>query len=163
MVIAALVILILGITGLLAGLRQAYLARLRQFEAKYVDRYWAILDELSLSALSLANKEPDDADEKTIRKYIFLCEDELQMRRLGYISDATYQEWADGILSQFRQPMFAEVWEKVEQEGNAKEPGAFPFKHLDFLLERDDIDGGDPNKMILPARALRGLAVGRHA
>lgn len=163
MAIASLVIAVLGIIGVLAGLRQTYLARLRQFEARYVDRYWAILDGLSLAALSLADKPADENDEKVIRKYIFLCEDELQVRGLGYISDATYREWADGMLSQFAQPMFAGVWEKVQLEWASKEPGAFPFRHLGVLLQTADIAAGDPNSMIYPNRVLRGLTGGRHA
>jgi hypothetical protein len=163
MAVAALVISVLGIIGLLTGLRQTYLARLRQFEEKYVERYWAILDGLSLPALSLTDQVVDEDDEKVIRKYIFLCEDELQVRSAGYISDSSYREWADGMLSQFRQPMFAEIWGKAKKEWDADERrAAFPFKHLDHLLDKDDIDDGDPNKMHLPARAFRGLTVGRH-
>ena len=88
--IFSFVVAIIGVVGLLFSLRQAYRARLRQFEEKYVERYWSILDSLSLAALSISDQLPDHDDEVTIRKYIFLCEDELQMRKNGYISDETY-------------------------------------------------------------------------
>jgi hypothetical protein len=163
MSVATLVVAILGFIGVLFALRQTYLARLRQFEAKYVQRYWAILDGLSLPALSLADRDADEDDKKAIRKYIFLCEDELQMRKNGYISDSTYHEWADGMLSQFKQPMFGKVWKEVRGEWDSKERGSFPYKLLRDLLDHDDIKRGDPNKMLTATRVVRGLAVGRHA
>jgi hypothetical protein len=163
MSVATLVVAILGFIGVLFALRQTYLARLRQFEAKYVERYWAILDGMSLSALSLADQVADEDDEKVIRKYILLCEDELQMRKIGYISDSTYDEWADGMLSQFKQPMFGKVWKKVRGEWDAKERGSFPYEHLSDLLDADSIRRGDPNKMLPAMRMIRGLTVGRRA
>ena len=39
----ALFITAIGVLGAVLGLRQSYLERLQQFEAKYVDRYWSIL------------------------------------------------------------------------------------------------------------------------
>lgn len=160
--LSALIISILGFFGLVFSLRQTYRARLRQFEGKYVERYWSILDNLSLPALSISNEDPDEEDVKNIRKYILLCEDELQMRGNGYISDSTYEEWADGMITQFDQPMFRAVWEKVEEEWDTKEPGAFPYKNLRKLLGAGDWTSGgsgDPlsGKMGKPLRTVRGL------
>jgi len=50
-----------------------------------------------------------ERDNKSIRSYILLCEDELEMRKNGYVSDNTYDLWADGIKGQFRQRMFKEI------------------------------------------------------
>ena len=94
----ALIVTALGVIGVMFGLRQSYRERLRQFESLYVERYWKILDQLSLAALKApyaASLSPED--EKAIRNYILLCEDELQMRQSGYISDSTYTVWADGM------------------------------------------------------------------
>jgi hypothetical protein len=47
----------------------------------YVQRYWSILDQLSINALG--GSTPDsmgDEDKKAIRAYLFLCEDEMEMR-----------------------------------------------------------------------------------
>lgn len=44
--------------------------------------------------------------EKVIRNSILLREDELQMRRNGYISGSTYRVWAEGMRDQLNQPMF---------------------------------------------------------
>jgi hypothetical protein len=88
--ILSFVVAVVGVVGLLFSLRQAYRARLRQFEEKYVERYWSILDKLSLEALRLSGQSLTSEDEQAIRRYILLCEDELEMRKSGYISDATY-------------------------------------------------------------------------
>jgi hypothetical protein len=156
----ALIVSVFGFFVLLFSLRQTYRARLRQFEEKYVERYWSILDDLSLPALRMSDQEPNAGDEKVIRKYLFLCEDELQMRKNGYISDATYEEWADGMRQQLEQPMFERVWEQVQKEGNSREPGAFPYENLRNLLEIQDYKSGksgDPVKKSAPARMIRGL------
>jgi hypothetical protein len=75
----ALFITAIGVLGVVYGLRQAYRQRLRQFEEQYVQRYWALLDKFSLEVLKGSSIEqigPDD--EKAIRSYFFLCEDELE-------------------------------------------------------------------------------------
>lgn len=157
---------VVGVIGALFSLRQSYRARLRQFEEKYVQRYWAILDALSLAALSLSELPPGPDDEKVIRRYILLCEDELQVRNAGYISDATYTEWADGMIGQLKQPMFAHVWEKIHEEAMRPNRGAFPYENLRNLLavaaEKDTEYGellkrADPLKMPGIVRAIRGL------
>lgn len=72
-------------------LRQSNRERLRQFEALYVQRYWSILDQLSLEALAgLSAGSPYEGDLKAVRAYMLLCEDELEMRGRGYIADSTY-------------------------------------------------------------------------
>ena len=110
----ALIVTALGVIGVMFGLRQSYRERLRQFESLYVERYWKILDQLSLAAVKAsraASVSPED--EKVIRNYILLCEDELQMRQGGYISDSTYTVWADGMREQLGRPMFKEIWQRL--------------------------------------------------
>lgn len=164
--ILSFVVAVAGVIGALFSLRQSYRARLRQFEEKYVQRYWAILDALSLAALSLSGLPPGPDDEKVIRQYILLCEDELQVRKAGYISDATYTEWADGMIGQLRQPMFAQVWEKIQEEAKRPHRGAFPYENLQNLLavtaEENTPHGklpkrADPLKMHGVVRFIRGL------
>jgi hypothetical protein len=82
------------------GLRQSYRERIRQFESMYVERYWKILDQLSLKAIkALPTGRIGRADEKAIRSYILLCEDELQMRKNGYVSDSAYYAWGGRYAS----------------------------------------------------------------
>jgi hypothetical protein len=153
----ALIVTALGVLGVMAGVRQSYRERLRQFESMYVQRYWKILDQLSLEAVKAApTADAGRDDEKAIRNYILLCEDELEMRRNGYISDSTYRVWADGMRDQLKQPMFEKIWAQVEEE--AKEHRTFPYAHLRELLGAPTSDAGDPLMMSLLRRRLRGLA-----
>jgi hypothetical protein len=141
----------------MVGLRQSYRERLRQFESMYVQRYWKILDQLSLEAVK--GSPTADAvreDEKAIRNYILLCEDELQMRRVGYISDNTYRVWVSGMRDQLNQPMFKKIWTQVEEE--AEEHQIFPYEHLRQLLNEPTSDTGDPLTMSPLRRKIRGLS-----
>ncbi len=153
----ALFITAVGVLGVVMGLRQSYLERLQQFEGNYVQRYWKILDELSLDALKGSCPDPlSERDNKSIRSYILLCEDELEMRKNGYVSDNTYDLWADGIKGQFRQRMFKEIWKQVKEEaGNNK---TFPYEHLNQLLDEKNTSTYDPLKMARWRRWIRGLA-----
>jgi hypothetical protein len=116
--------------------------------------------------MSIADQLPDLDDELAIRKYICLCEDELQMRKNGYISDTTYYEWADGMLDQFRQPMFKTVWDQVQSKAAGHTAGAFAYENLKFLLDsvagkerwdRTDLRRADPLKSHAVVRTIRGL------
>lgn len=127
----ALTVTAAGVLAAVFGLRQSNRERLRQFETMYVQRYWSILDQLSLHALSGSAKDPlSETDLKAIRSYLLLCEDELEMRGRGYISDATYRIWAGGAVMQVKQPIFQAVWEQV-----LKEP-TFPYEHLKALYSQ---------------------------
>jgi hypothetical protein len=153
----ALIITAIGVVGVVLGIRQSYRERLRQFEARYVERYWKILDLLSLNALR--GSCPDviiDDDNRAIRSYILLCEDELEMRKNGYIADSTYDLWADGIYSQFQQPMFGKIWEQVKEE--AVQNNAFRYVHLRQLLDDKDPSVYDPLMIAHWRRRIRGLA-----
>ena len=147
----ALFITAIGVLGVVYGLRQAYRQRLRQFEELYVQRYWALLDKFSLEVLkgsSIEQVDPDD--EKAIRSYFFLCEDELEMPERKSISDSTYSTWVAAILEQVEQPMFREVLNRLRKED------AFPYEYLSQLL--DEGKEYDPCHMPLLGRWLRGLA-----
>lgn len=125
---------------------RSYRQQVRQFEAKYVERYWKILDQLSLHALRATRKDPNlrvrvrPDDEKAIRSYILLCEDELEQRAAGRISNTTFREWRDGIHDQFKNPMFRKIWMKTKAELT------FPYKHLGELLEDKTYDPLRPRK-----------------
>ncbi len=152
----ALIVTAVGVVGGVLGLRQSYRERLRQLESRYVERYWQILDRLSLEALS--GSCPDiiaDSDNKAIRSYLFLCEDELEMRANGYIADRTYELWADGIINQLNQPVFAKIWKQVGEEHEKRE--MFPFANLSNLLSASESDY-DPLTIGTWRRWLRGLA-----
>ena len=91
----ALIIAAIGASGAVFALRQAYRQRQHQIEAMYVQRFWAIYDRFSLAALSKnpPNGQLPEDDEKAIRAYIRLCEDELEVRAEGWVSDTAYMLW----------------------------------------------------------------------
>jgi hypothetical protein len=98
------------------------------------------------------------SDEKAIRSYIALCEDELEMRHYGYIADSTYELWAEGTRSQLRQPPFKIVWRQVRQE--TVKDSASKYEYLHILMESRTVKAGDQNdplKMSGFQRTLRGL------
>jgi hypothetical protein len=116
----------------------------------YVQRYWSILDQLSLKALDRSAPDSISADDKkAIRAYLFLCEDELEMRGRGYIADSTYSIWSEATRTQLEQPMFKDVWDQLSKES------AFPYQHLNALLSKPSYD---PLKARLLRRWVRGLA-----
>jgi hypothetical protein len=149
----ALIVTALGVLSVMFGLRQSRRERLRKFEAMYIERYWNILDGLSLEALrGSESARVSSGDEEAIRRYIVLCEDELEMRQDGYISDDTYKVWAHGMIDQLLcQPMFRKVWRLVKEEAT------FPYVHLSRLLELRDPNAGDPLSMSALGRRVRGL------
>jgi hypothetical protein len=116
----------------------------------YVQRYWSILDKLSLEALDAsAEDSATETDLRAIRAYLLLCEDELEMRGRGYIADTTYEIWAESIVGQLRQPIFHAVWKQVMEEA------AFPYTHLRRLCSQQSYD---PLEFSFVRRWLRGLA-----
>ena len=147
----ALIVTAVGVLAAVFGLRQSNRERLRQFEAMYVQRYWSILDQLSLGTLAgSAGNPPSDADLKAVRAYLLLCEDELEMRGRGYIADTTYKIWTDSAVAQLQQPIFQAVWEQVLKEA------AFPYKHLNNLCSQPE--SYDPLTIGFVRRWVRGLA-----
>jgi hypothetical protein len=155
----AFVVTAVGVLGVVFGLRQSYRERLRQFEGKYVERYWEILDQLSLSAIKGSSSgEVSESDEKAIRRYISLCEDELEMRHHGYLADGTYELWAEGMLSQLKEPPFDGVWKQVQKESGAS--GIPRYVYPCELIVADKVkagNGSDPLKTSQSQRAIRGL------
>lgn len=77
----SLIFTAIGAIGAFFSLRQSYVSGVRQYETRYEDRYWKILDQLTLDTLRIARKnhnpevDVNSDDEKAIRGYINLCED----------------------------------------------------------------------------------------
>jgi hypothetical protein len=136
--------------GVLLGvltLRGSQKQRMRQFESFYVDRYWLLMDQLSLEA-ARGRKLPDvrEDDEKVVRSYIRLCEDECELRHDAWIGDATWKIWSDGMRAQFKHWPFAPVWELVCQEDEQQ------YEYLRGVLRNDE-------RALTPARWRRFASV----
>ena len=105
--------------------------RLRQFESLYVARYWSLMDRLSLEALrGVKQRRVPENDQLAVRSYIRLCEDECELRKDGWIGDATWAPWAEGMKTQFKRWPCNAVWQQV----SAQEPDL--YEPLRDLLER---------------------------
>ena len=70
----------------------------RDLESLYVQRNWAIMDRRSLKWL--ANGKPTSDDYLVLRAYLQLCEDEIDLRRRGRVTDSTWAFWAQAISEQ---------------------------------------------------------------
>ena len=106
-----------GVFLALLSLRAARLQRRRQFEMIYVQRYWALMDGLTVDALAgRQTTSPQPQDEKVALAYIGLCEDQLELRGAGWISDETWKIWSSGIQVQLERHLpFKDVWGRVRQ------------------------------------------------
>lgn len=138
-----------------AGLRQTQRQRVRQFEDFYVKRYWDLMDRLSLGALR-DQRASNDEDRKALYAYLLLCEDELDLRAEGWISDSTWKVWGNGIKSQLSCGPADEVWNAVMKKGETGTDISFD------QLRRFMTNGGeDPfPKGVFPwwfVRRIRGL------
>jgi hypothetical protein len=149
----ALIIAAVGAGGAVFALRQAYRQRLHQIEAMYVQRFWVILDRFSLMAISKRPPERTicEADEKAIRAYIRLCEDELEVRAEGWIGDTAYKIWRTAIRVQMQLPAFNLVWQRVHTEDRSL------YKRLALLLDEDEGRSYDPCGMPTWRRWVHGL------
>lgn len=118
--LAASLVTAVGVVFAGISLRGAQLQRNRQFEALYIQRYWALIDELAAEVAIGLRRDLRPEDEHVIRRYIQLCEDELEMYSRGWITDRTFQEWLPGMRAQLAEDPFAPVWKDVEREVEAE-------------------------------------------
>jgi hypothetical protein len=133
------------------ALLQARRLRLRHFEDMFVARYWKLMDGLSLTVLrGEANNPVCDRDERAIRAYFQLCEDELELRAHGWITDATWGIWANGIRLQMRQWPFEDLWRTVTES----ESGRGRFEYLRAFMADPSTD---PCKLPWWRRRMKGL------
>jgi hypothetical protein len=138
---------VFGIFIAVLAVRAARLQRRRQFETIFVQRYWSLIDRLSLDAQK-GHRRPqiEGSDEKTVRSYLRLCEDELKLRKEGWISDETWQIWQIGMVAQLRRWPFDVIWTEVnKQTGPERTDRSVPeeFQLLRQFLE----DEKDPKTL----------------
>lgn len=82
--------------------------RHREFENMYVQRYWRILDHMTdRMYLNQEISEPTPDEARLAVAYLRLSEDELDLRKQGYITDGTWAIWSEGILAQLEAPIYA--------------------------------------------------------
>ncbi|MFI0404328.1 hypothetical protein [Actinomadura sp. 3N508] len=135
-----------GVFLAVVGLRQSQRQRIRVFEDFYVKRYWDIMDHFSLDILyGRATSPLSENDGKAIFAYLLLCEDELDLRESGWISDATWRIWADGMRTQLGRSPFKDIWQEIAnrlEQQPAEEP--VPIQTFDQLRVFMSSNGADP-------------------
>lgn len=111
-------------------------AKHRDFENLYVQRYWNLMDRFEGNPWTASSVDDlDGSDKSRVTAYLQLCEDELDLRRNGFISTKTWGIWADGMMSQCARPAYKEAL-------NAMEPAELPALR-EFLENGNE----DPLKM----------------
>lgn len=139
----------------LAGisLRGSQLQRNRQFEALYIERYWSLIDELAAEVAIGLRNDLRPEDEHVIRRYIQLCEDEVEMYARGWITERTFREWLPGMRAQLREGPYATVWKEVAREAEAN-ASARQYTYLREVMSTED----EPRREVGPIRLrLRGV------
>ena len=78
----------------------------RDFEMLYVQRYWQLMDRRSARLVNRGIAK--SRDREVIRAYLQLCEDEVDLRRTGRVTDSTWVFWSVATLRQCRERAYAE-------------------------------------------------------
>jgi hypothetical protein len=138
--------LTLGTALFAAGIAiwQARTQRVRQVEDVYVTRYWSLLDKMSPETLRGRDTPAQDPqgsmseEEKAIRLYFRLSEDEADLRAQGWVSDDTWQEWRGAIHSQMQRAPFNRLWAEALEDSDARHD--YAFTHLRKLCRDADYD-----------------------
>lgn len=110
--------------------------RHREFESLYVQRYWAIQDRQSADVRLGLKRRLRKADRALALDYLRLCEDELEIRKLGLVTNRTWKVWSDAIESGIATPL--------SQQLLAERPSEFEYVREFALDPRDPYAGWTP-------------------
>lgn len=83
--------------------------RHREFESLYVQRYWAIQDRQSADVRLGLRRPLRKADRALALDYLRLCEDELEIRKNGLVTNRTWKIWAAAIQTGIASPLCREL------------------------------------------------------
>jgi hypothetical protein len=76
----------------------------RDFENLYVQRFWEISDSFSASSRThLPDRKFKRQDIPAALAYLQLCEDEIDVRSLGRVTNDTWRFWSDAIIAEVSQ------------------------------------------------------------
>ncbi|MET4098558.1 hypothetical protein ABIB37_000795 [Agrococcus sp. UYP10] len=134
--ISEIVVTALALVAAAAALVQLRLSRqirMRELEDIYVQRYWAITDELSpeaRTAILLQRRLPatrrSSRDRQLMWRYLELCEDQADLRADGVFTRKTWRLWSPAIVAATTAQPYREVLDAVRararREGDVREP-----------------------------------------
>lgn len=90
-------------------------AKHRDFENLYVQRYWNLMDAFEGNPWTVTSVDDlEKRDQSRISAYLQLCEDELDLRRNGFISTKTWGIWVDGMKSQCDLPAYRDALNRMD-------------------------------------------------
>lgn len=123
------------------------IARHREFEMMYVQRYWEVSESLPTAFLEgRPNYEITEENRDAFVRYMLLCEDELDLRARGYITDNTWRVWESGIGMIASQDQLKQL------------VLSFPDTRLDKLRAVIGRGDSDPLKKSRPSKWWHGLS-----
>ena len=100
--------------------------RHRDFENLYVQRYWQLLDRMpDRLYLNHEISAPNPDELRLAVAYLRLCEDEVDLRKQGFITDRTWTIWSEGILAQLQ----GTIYENALAEHSHLLPSLTKFAH----------------------------------
>lgn len=137
--------LIVTALSALWGFRISLYIRRREFEDIYIQRYWEILNrigprlrvQLMMGEDHILDREKDgvsDEELKALWDYLLLCEDEIDLRAQGNVTDETWAVWSSSICDSVRRfphrPMFLYIEKQFDEHPIATKPEERPFQQL---------------------------------
>ncbi|MDH6222793.1 hypothetical protein [Streptomyces pseudovenezuelae] len=146
---------VVALIALITSSASAARARVKTIEDAYVARYWQILDQFPAQAL-IAEEGTSCAPEelKAARLYLRLCEDELELRQLGWVSRNTWRQWSPGIQAQLALWPVTDEWALIREGQRAPHQ----FALLRQLATHSDYDPSQPRSIVHRlAKIWRGL------
>ncbi|MFE9646396.1 hypothetical protein ACFYO0_20265 [Streptomyces sp. NPDC006365] len=146
---------VVGLIALITSSAGAAKARVKTIEDAYIARYWQILDRFPVPALVAEDGTAcSDEELRAVRLYLRLCEDELELRQLGWVGSKTWQQWRLGIQAQLNQWPVADEWAPIRDRQRAPHQ----FNLLRQLNATPDYDPYQPRPYIgRLTRLWRGL------
>ncbi|MFG2794056.1 hypothetical protein [Streptomyces sp. NPDC048419] len=146
---------VVALAALITSSAGATRARVKAIEDAYIDRYWQILDRFPADALVAEDGTGCCGEElKAVRLYLRLCEDELELRQLGWVGRKSWQQWCSGIRAQLSQWPIAAEWAPVRDGQRAPHQFAL-LRQLDADPDYDPYHPRSPIDHI--TRIWRGL------
>jgi hypothetical protein len=116
-----------------------------QFEDDLDEKYRNIIYDLPIeSLLDTSDSEEYTGELKDYFRYIELCNQQIFLRQRGRITKSTWDDWSDGIDSNFKRTDFQTAWKEIKKETKS-------FEELRKYLDSDYQD--DPRYWENPYRA----------
>lgn len=137
----------------LATIQATMYIRRREFEDIYVQRFWTIHDriptkfrvELQDPNFEFSDEDLNEDEKKVLWDYLMLCEDELDLRKQGQVTDETWDVWRPSITGSLNRYPFLPMFNYIDRMLAERIPNEDqrPFQNLRDILKAGE-DYKDP-------------------